>query len=300
MKKLLAIILACLLLCGLAFGCAKANDSVMMEAGNAAPNEVVKDESSVLTDSVTQNSTDMPSTGQKLVRKVWLEAEIETMDPLLEDINKRLTELEGYVESRNIYNGSQYGGRRYRSAELTLRIPADKLDQFVSGMSEKANIVSSRETADDITLTYVATESRTNALRTEQTRLMELLAEAKNMSDLLQIEDRLTQVRGELEKMESQLLVYDNMVDYGTVYLTVNEVTEYTVVEEPETVWERISTGFVRSLKDLGGFFVELFVLVIVGLPYLVILAVLVVAAVLLLKFRKKKKNAKKEENSEQ
>jgi len=297
MKKLIAMILACLLLCGVFFGCAKAKDSA--EIGNAAPNEMVKDESAVLTDSVTQDST-MPETAQKLVRKVWLEAEIEVMDPLLEDIARRLTDLEGYVESRNVYNGSQYGGRRYRSAELTLRIPADKLDQFVSQVSEKANIVSNRETADDITLTYVATESRANALRTEQTRLMELLAEAKNMSDLLQIEDRLTQVRGELEKMESQLLVYDNMVDYGTVYLTVNEVTEYTVVEEPETVWERISTGFVRSLKDLGDFFVELFVFVVVGLPYLVILAVVVVAVVLLWRLRRKKKAAKKEEDPEQ
>jgi hypothetical protein len=276
-------------------GCgAKANDSAAPEIGGALSDGVLKDESASLTGTADQDSI-MPQTAQKLVRKVWLEAEIETMDPLLEDVSKRLTELEGYVESRNVYNGSQYGGKRYRSAELTLRIPADKLDQFISQVSEKANIVSNRETAEDITLTYVATESRVNALRTEQTRLMELLAEAKNMGDLLQIEDRLTQVRAELEKLESQLLVYENMVDYGTVYLTVREVTEYTVVDEPETVWERIKAGFVQSLQDLGDFFVELFVFVVVGLPYFVILGVVLTAVILLWRLARKKKKAKKE-----
>ena len=299
MKKLFAVLLACLLLCGLMLGCgAKANDSAAPEIGGALSDGVLKDESASLTGTADQDSV-MPQTAQKLVRKVWLEAEIETMDPLLEDVSKRLTELEGYVESRNVYNGSQYGGKRYRSAELTLRIPADKLDQFISQVSEKANIVSNRETAEDITLTYVATESRVNALRTEQTRLMELLAEAKNMGDLLQIEDRLTQVRAELEKLESQLLVYENMVDYGTVYLTVREVTEYTVVDEPETVWERIKAGFVQSLKDLGDFFVELFVFVVVGLPYFVILGVVLTAVILLWRLARKKKKAKKENPEE-
>ena len=298
MKKLFVVLLACLLLCGLILGCAKANDSAAPEIGGAVSDGVLKDESASLTGSANQDSV-MPQTAQKLVRKVWLEAEIEVMDPLLEDISKRLAELEGYVEDRNVFNGSQYGGKRYRNAELTLRIPADKLDAFISHVSEKTNIVSNRETAEDITLTYVATESRAKALRTEQTRLMELLAEAKNMSDLLQIEDRLTQVRAELEKIESQLLVYDNMVDYGTVYLTVREVTEYTVVEEPETVWERIKTGFVQSLKDLGDFFVELFVFVVVGLPYFMILGVVLTAVILLWRFARKKKKAKKEKPEE-
>ena len=159
--------------------------------------------------------------------------------------------------------------------------------------------MSNRETADDITLSYVATESRMKALETEEARLLELLAEAKDMADLLQIENRLTQVRTELEQVKSQLRVMDNKVDYGTLYLTVREVKEYTVVEEPETVWERIGTGFMESLQSLGDFFVELFVFVIVALPYLVLIGALVTAAILLLRWGKKKKAGKTEEKQE-
>lgn len=293
MKKWLALLLACFLVCALTAGCGKvANDSVAAEKGEAfmdsAGGTDIED-SKVLADSI-QNTSTAINPGQKLIRKVWLNAETENMDPLLESIGQQVLTLGGYVESRDVYNGSQYSGRRYRNAELTVRIPADKLDSFVQHVADSANITSNKETADDITLTYVATESRLTALQTEETRLLQLLAEAKNMSDLLQIEDRLAEVRTELEQVKSQLQVYDNRVNYGTIYLSVSEVKEYTVVEEPETVWERIGTGFTQSVKDLGDFFIELFVFIVVGLPYLALIGIAVTAAVLLWKLRRKKK----------
>ena len=59
-------------------------------------------------------------------------------------------------------------------------------------------------------------------------------------------------MRYELENRASQLRLYDNQVDYATIYLSIDEVQEYTPVEEP-TVWERISGGFVSSIKLFAG-----------------------------------------------
>ena len=123
--------------------------------------------------------------------------------------------------------------------------------------------------------------------------LLELLAKAESMEDILKIENRLTKIREELETVKSKLRVYDNLVNYGTVYLNIREVVEYTVVDEPETVWERIGTGFMHSLKDLGEFFTELFVFLVVGLPYFVLIGIVLTAVLLLLKRRKKKKAQK-------
>lgn len=294
MKKRFALILACLMICLVAVGCAKANDSAAVEKAPAVMGDVA-DSDMVLTDK-TETTSQTVAADRKLVRKIWLDTETENMDALLTGINKQVAELGGYVEARNVYNGSQYDGHRYRSAELTIRIPADRLDAFVQHMADNANITSNRETSEDITLTYVATQSRITALETEETRLLELLAEAKNMDDLLQIESRLTVVRTELEQVKSQLRVYENQVDYGTIYLTLNEVKEYTVVEEPETVWERIAAGFKNSLKNLGEFFTELFVVLVVGLPYLVMIAIPVTAVILLIRHYRKKRPKKKEE----
>ncbi|MBQ8358547.1 MAG: DUF4349 domain-containing protein [Oscillospiraceae bacterium] len=293
MKRFLAISLTLLLTLSLLAGCgAKSNGSsneladgmmggtggsASLESGTSNPGESITDAATL-----PQN--------QKLVRKIWLDAETEDLDALLSQVDQKIVELSGYVEEREVYNGSAYNASyRYRHASLTIRIPVEQLDSFISHVSEASNITSTNETTENITLSYVATQSRITALETEQTRLLELLAQAETMEDLLKIESRLTDVRTELEEVTSQLRLYDNMVDYGTLYLNLSEVREYTVTEEPETVWQRIGSGFMQSLKDLGKFFTELFVFVVVGLPYFVIIGVVVIAVILLIKFRKKK-----------
>lgn len=228
---------------------------------------------------------------QKLIRTIRLEAETEDMDALLEAVTARVAELEGYIEERNIYNGSNYGGGYSRYANLTIRIPADRLDQFVEHVSDASNITSNQESTEDVTLDYIATGSRTLALETEHQRLLELLAKAENMEDLLLIESRLTSIRAELEEVKSQLRLFDNLVSYGTVRLSIDEVRQYTVIEEePETVWQRIGTGFMKSLKGLGNGITEIFVFLVVALPYLLVIALAVTALVLILRSKRRKK----------
>ncbi len=288
MKKWLSVILALTLIALMLTGCggnSTAADGGAM--GNVAGDKVVAEPETGSTGSGT--ATAIPES-QKMVYKVWLETETEDLGALLANVESQIAAADGYIESQNQRNGSKYAGsRRYRYADLTIRIPTGQLDSFVSKVGESTNIISKKQTAENITLSYVATESRVTALETEQTRLLELLAKAESMSDILEIQKRLTEVRTELEKHASQLRVYDNLVDYATVYLTVSEVTEYTDTQEPETVWDRIGKGFMESLENLGNFFVELFVFVIVALPYLIPLGLAVTGIILLIRHKKKK-----------
>ena len=140
-----------------------------------------------------------------------------------------------------------------------------------------------------MTLTYVSTESRIKALETEQERLLELLSKAENMSDLLEIESRLTDVRYELENVTSQLRVLANKVDYATVDLYIDQVKVYTEVEE-QTVWQRIGSGFTNNLKELGEWLTDFFVWLVTYSPQLVIFAVMAVVAIRLLRRRSRKR----------
>lgn len=284
-RKLFALILSVVLLLSLS-ACGAVSKEV---AGNMASDWEYSGENSLTVEKPAAEEAQLPE-NRKLIQRVWLRTETEEMDALLEKVNDRIQELAGYVEAQEIYNGSAYSGTRYRNAELTIRIPSEKLSSFVNEVAEVSNIISTNQTTEDVTLSYVATESRIQALETEQTRLLELLAMAETMDDLLTIEARLTDVRAELEQVKSTLRLYDNQVDYSTVYLTVEEVREYTVTEEPETVWDRIGTGFMESLKNIGDGFVELFVFLIVAFPYLVIIGVVVTVVILLLRHHKKKK----------
>lgn len=293
-RKVLALILCALLLLCIT-GCGAANDYAPNAGAMPEEDYIAKDESSA----DAENSAALPE-NRKLIQTAYIDAETEDLDAVLQQLDSRIAEVGGYIETSNVQNGSAYGEHRYRSANLTLRIPAKELNSFIDKVSALSNIVSSRKTVEDVTLHYVATESRMKALQTEENRLLELLAKSETLEDLLTVESRLTEVRTELEKVTSSLKVLDNQVDYATLHLSVSEVTEYTDTTEPKTVWQRIGVGFTDSLDGVGTFLENLFVFLIVSLPYMALIAVIPVTVLLIIGCckRKKRKQQKQEEKS--
>lgn len=299
MKKLTALLLILTLLLSLA-GCgasvttetyaAKQEAAAPMMAAGAANDMVLANTAS------GTSSVQLPE-NRKWIVTVDMNVETDDLEVLQEALAARIEELNGYIENQSVYNGSAYSNRRYRNANLTVRIPADRIEEFTAQIGELSNVVSNNLRREDVTLTYVATESKVNALKTEETRLLELLAQAETMSDLLEIEARLSDVRYELESYTTQLRTLTNQIDYATVYLFIEEVQEYTPVEEP-TLWERISGGFVDSLEGLATGAVDLLVWMITSSPYLAVFAGLTVAAIIVTK-RVRRIRRKKKENKQ-
>ena len=267
-KKLFAILMAALLLLSLtACGGASKNEAAMDYApGAAAPMENGK---LTMDSAASTGSVTLPE-NRKLIRTVSIDAETEELETLLAAVDEKIGQLEGYVENREVYNGSTYSNRRYRNANLTIRIPAERADDFIAHVSGVSNVVSTNESIDDVTLTYVDTETRLKALETEQARLLELMEKAETLSDLLEIESRLTDVNYELESVASRLKTLDNQVNYATVRLYISEVQEYTPVAE-KTTWQRIAEGFMDSIEGITEGAVDLFVWVLANSPYLVL-----------------------------
>ena len=277
MKKYLSLILALTLLLTLLAGCGSSGSTASYDSGMVEY---------AMSDEVAM----APAEGAALKNDT-----ADTGSAALPESRKWIVTVDLTAETdQNIYNGSTYqSGRRYRSASLTIRIPAGQVDAFLQDMGGIANIVRQNKSIEDVTLNYVATESRLNALQTEEARLLELLSQAETMSDLLEIEQRLAEVRYELENYASQKRLYDNQIDYATVYLSIEEVQEYTPVEEP-TLWERISKGFKDNLEGVGDDLLDVLVWLIVSIPYLVVLAVVVVIVVLIVKRIRRRRAAKK------
>ena len=290
--RMLPLLLAILMILALFAGCsAPSSDFNKGEAPMPEAGEGIYD-----SNSGAQNAEII---GRKLIRTINIEAETKNLDALLTDLDAQLATLGGYVQSKQVRGSATSGNRRY--ASLTLRIPADKLDQFVNHVSGATNILSNSETTEDVTLKFIATESRIAALEAEEARVMELIGKAENLNELLTLESKLSNIRQELEEVKSQLKLYENLIDYGTVYLSISEEKEYTVVEEEEpTVWQRISTGFVKSLKGVGKIITELFVFFVVASPYLAIPAAIVVIVVVCLNISRKKAQKKQQAQQNQ
>lgn len=231
---------------------------------------------------------------RKLIKTVDMNVETKEYDKLMTELKDKVSELGGYIERMDTYNGSSYSHyRSSRSASLTIRVPKDKLNSFVDTVSGISNVVRRSDNVEDVTLSYVDMESRRNTLKTEQERLLTLLAQAESIDDIITIEDRLSTVRYHLESMESQLRTIDNQVDYSTVYLDISEVQELTPVQE-QTAFERIVEGFVESLHDIGDGAVEFAIWFIVNIPYFVVWGVIIAAIVVIVKVCRKRSRAKK------
>ena len=309
MKKFVKMTLALMLAVSLLAGCGASS-----MAADAAPKEEFAVESPAapapeyaLDVEYKANSSEsgqsVPNTEQKLIKTVRMDVETEDLEALLPQISAKIIQLGGYVENQELYNGSSYSSYRHRSADLTVRVPAGSLNGFVEDVKGVSNVVTYSESTENVTLQYVSTESRMKALEVEQERLLELLAKAENMSDLLEIEARLTDVRYELESVTSQLRVLSNQVDYATIHLYISQVEVYTETEE-QTVWQRIGSGFKENLHDIGEDMTDFFVWVITYSPQLILWAVIIAAAAVIARKKLAKKKVSKaprqEKNEEQ
>ena len=309
MKKYLSLLLSLALLAALLTGCGSAGksaasyDSGMVEYAVSDEAAVAPAEGAAMKNTAADTgSTQLPQ-NRKWIVTVNLTAETDDLDALRSALDEKIAALNGYVEDQSVYNGSIYdSGRRYRSANLTVRIPADSIDAFLQDVGGLANIVRQNKSIEDVTLSYVATESRLKALETEEARLLELLSQAETMTDLLEIEARLSEVRSELENYASQKRLYDNQIDYATIYIAIEEVQEYTPTEEP-SLWERIRDGFKDNLEGVGEGLLDVLVWFIVSIPTLVVLAVVVLILVLIvrrIRHRRKAKKAAKQQKTEE
>ncbi|MBQ8188485.1 MAG: DUF4349 domain-containing protein [Lachnospiraceae bacterium] len=263
-----------------------ATDDVYMMNMSEAPMEEAMTEEAVEEADVQETGAqqaEMQQSNRKLIKNVNLEVETENFDELYAKVNEKTEALGGYVENSYIYNGSSYYSNDTRDANLTIRIPAENLNVFLSEVSEASNVISRNDSVTDVTLQYVDLESKKEALIIEQDRLLELLEEAETIEDIIALEGRLSEVRYELESMESQLRTLDNQVSYSTVYLYIQEVAKLTPVKE-QSLGEKIVTGFTESLYGVGKGLLDFAVGFIIKLPYIVVWAVVIVACVFIVK----------------
>ena len=238
------------------------------------------------------NTVDEEKTERKLIKTVNLTVETEDYDQLITELEKEIEALGGYIEYKDAYHGdynSRQNTYRNRHANITARIPAKKLEEFTGAVGEIGNITYESESVEDVTLQYVDLKSHKEMLITEQKRLLELLETAETMEDIIAIESRLSEVRYQIESMESQLRTFDNQVDYSTVHIEVEEVEHYTPQPEKST-WDRIKTGFSENVYRVTSGIKNFAIEFVIAIPVLLVWAIVIVIAIVAGRFIIKKK----------
>lgn len=246
---------------------------------------------------------EIPAPERKLVKNVNMSIETLDFDTLVSAISAKVEGLGGYIENswiegESIQKKRQTSGTYIgRTASITARVPAKRLDEFVTNVSENGNVTSKSESVSDMTLQYMDIESRKKSLETERTRLWELLSQAESVDAVITIQSRISEIEYELDNFNSQLRLYDNQVDYATVYLNLSEVKTYSPTpEEKESIVSRMARGLQDTLDGLAEFFEDLLVGIVSMLPVIALLAVFIGIVMAAVRAFLRRRRAKKEQ----
>ena len=245
-------------------------------------------------DKAKLNTGDMYG-GRKIIRNYDISLATNTFDDDLAYINAKLSELGGYVLSSSL-SGSKpeaYGDSG-RSLSMTLRVPAEKASDFVSGVQQLGKVDYIHDYTDDVTDQYFDVDTRLAVLKDQLERLRAIMVETDNLADIITLEERISEVMLQIEELTGTLKRYDALIAYTTIDLSINERNAISGPADTKGTGERISEGFTDTLNGVATFFVNFFVWFVSSLPVLIILAAITVAVVFIVKHAVKKNGAKK------
>lgn len=239
--------------------------------------------------------TDAPSENpEKLIYSADVTIETTDFDESIDKLTSMLAEQGAYVQSSAMnsatYYGISSGNPGTRSAYYTIRVPADKFSTLMSSLTNLGNVPYSNTYTENVTSQYYDVQARLNNYQAQEKRLNELLEKANTVSDIIEIENKLTEVRYQIESLQSTLKNWDRKVSMSTINLSIDEVGEYTPVAK-ETFGSRLARAFRNGFDG----FKEVLLVIAELLPTLVFLGIVAVGIIHVVLRVKRNRKSKKE-----
>ena len=223
-------------------------------------------------DSVTSliNADQMRAQANALDRKIIRNAEIiiEIDDPAAAQ-RKAASIAEargGYVVSSDYKQGAGQSGPRV-SVTVVLRVPASEFTSAVEAVqSLGGKIISNKATGQDVTEEYVDIEARVRSKRALEAQFLEIMKQARKVSDALDVQNQLADVRTDIERLEGRKRYLENQSSLSTITLTLQ--TEPPLIATTSSgFWHGLRQSFAEGLDDAAGFIAGLIHLLIVLIP---------------------------------
>jgi len=171
---------------------------------------------------------------RKITHDLTLTLEVATINDVVDKISRAVQQQGGYVAE-----SQQNGSNDHSSAQMTVKIPADKLNGLRDSLATWGKVLDQHMLANDITNQYYDSQGRLQTLEAEEKRYLEILDQAKTVDDVLKVENALGNIRQQIEQLKGQLKLWTNQVDYSTVHLSL--VTQQSPNFSVNNPWQPIS-----------------------------------------------------------
>jgi len=177
-----------------------------------------------------------------------------------------VVKYQGFIQKTEAYKNKD---RSYTNMEV--RIPAERFESFITEMKELGELTHNRVYTTDVTEEYIDLSARQKTLLVQENSLQEMLKKAKDVDELLKVENELARVRGEIERITGRIKYLDNKTTYSTVNITLS--TKYLAGDSGvngfgDEVLHSLRLGF-NTFLNLALFLIKALVF---ALPFLVII----------------------------
>lgn len=177
---------------------------------------------------------------------------------------------------------------------MTVRIPIKNYESFVNGVAGIGKVIAKSENVENITKQYSDTETTIKSLKTQEERLLQMMADCNTVSDMIVVESRLSEVQSQLERYKTKLDGYDMDIQFSTVTINLREVMEFSKEIKEISFVERFIDAISDSAEEFVEFLQDLSIAIVYLLPYALLVAILVFVIIKITKICIRKSESKK------
>ena len=234
------------------------------------------------------SAADMEAMQRKIVMNWSLDLEVDDFDAAWHEIERVAADYGGYVVSGNTYDKAD---SPQREGFISIRVAADRARAAVEEISALGELQSNDFSSQEVTSEYYDTAARLSALEAQEQRLLELYGQAASVSEMLEIESQLSDVRAQIESLQGTLNYYDQLTALSLIEIYLHTPSDYGQGVEPKgwngfvsKLKSNFLTGLNNTLDGLAGFLVWLVRI----LPFLILLAAVVIVLWLIIRRRRR------------
>jgi uncharacterized protein DUF4349 len=199
---------------------------------------------------LASSSTPAAVIDRKLVRTAALELTVKSPADAAENIRHLAENMGGYLES------AQIGGTKDAPiADITIRVPAARFEEVKAQIRTLVARVESEKTdAQDVTRQYVDMEARLRNLRAEEAQYLTILKSAYKVEDLVQVTEKLSEVRGEIEQQQAEFQTLSKQVETVAISISLRAFADTQVFGLNWRPLYQLKLALRNGLEALGDY----------------------------------------------
>lgn len=219
-------------------------------AGNEISNKNDASETDLLSN--ISSSTNQVKVAEKIKKTANLSI-------VVDDYKKVRTAIEQLLKADNAYIGNENEQNSPYSIYNTLliRVSNKNFESLINKLTPLGRVTSKTITAEDVTAQFIDIQSRIKSKKEIEKRYLDILSKASKVSDILEIEQKLGEIREQIEAKEGELKYLSDLVDYSSIFLTIQQDYEYTPSDKPG-FWGRLINAFINGWQGFLAFLVGL------------------------------------------